>query len=255
MNIHSALSFSFQSILARPDRRRCRQLAPLALAGLLLSTLGCQPATNSTAGSRGNEAPETAKADTDSADDAADEPAVSVGSSTDPGAGDVAAGPEPQTPAPSGGDHEGPGLAASGANRGASRPSSSGEGEAIEIVFEDIQLPIQADMVFRPFMLTERVQELDGQRIRIHGYMLPDSKTRGITQFVLLKNTECKFGPGGQADHLINVLMTNGVTARYRDDPITVEGVLKVNPFQGPDGNTWSIYDLACDKVETYRRR
>jgi hypothetical protein len=135
------------------------------------------------------------------------------------------------------------------------RGDASGESEAIEIVFEDIQLPIQADMVFRPFMMTERVKELDGKRIRIHGYMLPDSKTKGIKQFVLLKNTECKFGPGGQADHLINVLMTDGVAAKYRDDPISVEGVLKINPFQGPDGNTWSIYDLACDLVETYRPR
>jgi hypothetical protein len=127
--------------------------------------------------------------------------------------------------------------------------------DAIEIVFEDIQLPVQADMVFRPFMLTDRVKELEGKRVRINGYMLPDSRTKGIRQFVLLKNTECKFGPGGQADHLVNVLMTDGVTAKYRDDPIAVEGVLTVNPFEGPDGNTWSIYDLACDHVETYRPR
>ncbi len=136
------------------------------------------------------------------------------------------------------------------------RAGSRGSGDAVvEIVFEDIQLPIQQDMVFRPFMLTDRVRDLDGRRVRIHGYMLPDSKTKGITQFVLLKNTECKFGPGGQADHLINVLMVEGVSAKYRDDPISVQGVLKVNPFQGPDGNTWSIYDLACEQIETYRPR
>ena len=110
-------------------------------------------------------------------------------------------------------------------------------------------------MVFRPFMLSDRVKQLDGKKIRISGYMLPDLKTKGIRQFVLLKNTECKFGPGGQADHLINVLMIDGVTARFRDDPVSVQGVLKVNPFQGPDGNTWSIYDLACERVETYRPR
>ncbi len=126
---------------------------------------------------------------------------------------------------------------------------------AVEIAFEDIQLPIQADVVFRLFMLTDRVRELDGRRIRINGYMLPDSKTKGIRQFVLLKNTQCKFGPGGQADHLINVLMVEGETAKYHDEPVTVEGVLSINPFQGPDGNTWSIYDLACERVETYRPR
>ena len=128
-------------------------------------------------------------------------------------------------------------------------------GETVEIIFDDIQLPIQADMVYRPFMLTDRVKELDGRRVRIHGYMLPDSRTKGIKQFVLLKNTECKFGPGGQADHLINVLMVDGVTTKYQDQPITIEGTLKVNPFAGPDGNTWSIYDLACEQVELYKPR
>ncbi len=124
-----------------------------------------------------------------------------------------------------------------------------------EITFEDIQLPIQADMVLRPFMLTQRVKDLDGKKIRISGYMLPDVKTKGITQFVLLKNTQCKFGPGGQADHLLNVLMVDGATAKFRADAISVEGVLKINPFQGPDGNTWSIYDLAGERVEAYRPR
>ena len=71
----------------------------------------------------------------------------------------------------------------------------------------------------------------------------------------MLKNTECKFGPGGQIDHLINVLMNDGVTAKFRDKPVSVQGVLEINPFQGPDGNTWSIYDLACERVETYRPR
>ena len=135
------------------------------------------------------------------------------------------------------------------------RPDQGDAASVQVIAFEDIQLPIQADIVFRPFMLTDRVKDLDGQRIRIDGYMLPDSKTRGITQFVLLKNTECKFGPGGQADHLLNVEMVEGPTAEFRDDPITIEGVLTINPFQGPDGNTWSIYDLACEKIEKFRPR
>ena len=135
-------------------------------------------------------------------------------------------------------------------------PPDQGDAASVQVIaFEDIQLPIQADIVFRPFMLTDRVKDLDGQRIRIDGYMLPDSKTKGIKQFVLLKNTECKFGPGGQADHLLNVEMVEGATAEFRDAPITIEGVLTINPFQGPDGNTWSIYDLACEKIEKFRPR
>ena len=102
-------------------------------------------------------------------------------------------------------------------------------------------------------MLTDRVKELDGKRIRISGYMLPDSKTKGIQEFVLLKNTECKFGPGGQADHLLNVLLVPGVATRFESEAVSVEGTFQVNPFTGPDGNTWSIYDLKCDTVQIYK--
>ncbi len=135
------------------------------------------------------------------------------------------------------------------------RRKVNGADSTLDISFDDIDLPMQEDMVFRPFMLTDRARELDGKRIRIHGYMLPDSKTKGIKQFVLLKNTECKFGPGGQADHLVNVLMVDGNDAKYREDPVSVEGTLTIKPFIGPDGNTWSIYDLACDNVVRYRPR
>ena len=139
-----------------------------------------------------------------------------------------------------------------------SAPSNSqnaADEAVVDISFDDIKLPMQEDMVFRPFMLTERVKELDGKRIRISGYMLPDTRTKGIKQFVLLKNTECKFGPGGQADHLLNVLMIEGEDARFRSEPISIEGRLFVKPFQGPDGNTWSIYDVACERVTRYRPR
>jgi hypothetical protein len=135
------------------------------------------------------------------------------------------------------------------------RSSAADDGEIVDISFEDIRLNMQPDIVFRPLMLTDRAKELEGRRIRISGFMLADAQTRGIKQFVLLKNTECKFGPGGQADHLINVMMNDDQTTFFRREAVHVEGVLKINPYTGPDGNTWSIFDLACDRVENYRPR
>ena len=76
-----------------------------------------------------------------------------------------------------------------------------------------------------------------------------------IWKVKMLKNTECKFGPGGQADHLLSVKMIPGEDTRFRDDPISVEGTLIIKPFQGPDGNTWSIYDLTCERVTRYQTR
>ena len=127
--------------------------------------------------------------------------------------------------------------------------------EILDIAFEDIQINIQEDIVVRPFMFTDQVRELDGKRIRINGFMLGDLQTRGIKEFILLKNTECKFGEGGRADHLIRVIMNDGKTAVHRNDAISVEGVFTINLFNGPDGNTWSIYDLACDKISKFKPR
>jgi hypothetical protein len=219
---------------------------PLAIgswvaSGLLLAS-GCGPA----------DAPpstETQASSDGSPVEATSPPATTSGSVTPPPAS--SGGREAQSPT-AGAVGDTPSATTSALTGEADKRTASG---AIEIIFEDIQLLMQADTVFRPIMLTERAKSLDGQRIRVSGYMLPDSKSKNIKQFVLLKNTECKFGPGGQADHLINVLMTKDATASYRDDAVAVEGTLRIKPFQGPDGNTWSIYDLECDLCEKYQPR
>ena len=118
-------------------------------------------------------------------------------------------------------------------------------GEAEKITFEDLVIGMQADIVFRPFMLTDRAQELDGKRISIVGYMHGGQlQQRGIKEFILLRNTECKFGPGGQADHLARIYLKEGETTELTDKTIKVEGKLTIEPFQGPDQNTWAIYRL-----------
>jgi hypothetical protein len=126
---------------------------------------------------------------------------------------------------------------------------------AEEISFDDLNLQLQADAVFRPWMLTDRARELDGKQVRIAGYMLPHTKVEGIESFVLLRNTECKFGPGGQPDHLISVTLRDDVTTVFRTSPIEVEGTIAIAPYEGPDGNTWCIFNLnEGDHVTVVRR-
>lgn len=118
-------------------------------------------------------------------------------------------------------------------------------GEAEKITFEDLNLGLQPDVVFRPFMLSDRVRELEGKRVSIVGYMHPGVATaRGIREFVLLRNKECKFGPGGQADHLAQIYLRKGESIDFTPGAVKVEGTLRIEPFQGPDGNTWSIYRM-----------
>lgn len=109
---------------------------------------------------------------------------------------------------------------------------------------------MQADVVFRPFMISDRVKDLEGKRISIVGYMHGgQAGQRGIKEFILLKNTQCKFGPGGQADHLADVKLKADSSVLFTPSPIKVEGTLVLEPFQGPDGNTWSLYRLEGAQV------
>jgi len=118
-------------------------------------------------------------------------------------------------------------------------------GEAEKITFDDLNLQMLPNIVFRPFMVNDRVRELEGKRVSISGFMHGGAAgTSGIKRFVLLKNTECKFGKDGQADHLAMVYLKNGSSAEYTRSDIRVEGTLRIEPFTGDDGNTWSIYNL-----------
>lgn len=124
------------------------------------------------------------------------------------------------------------------------KPTSS-NAKPEKVTFDNLVIGMQKDIVFRPFMMTEEAKSLVGQVIQIPGYMSGGvSKIEGLEEFILLRNTECKFGPGGQADHLIQIKMQKGKTTNYTKDMLYVQGTLEFKPFQGPDGNTWSIYEI-----------
>lgn len=117
-------------------------------------------------------------------------------------------------------------------------------GEAIKITFDNIILGMQADIPYRPWMLNEDVKELEGKRVSITGVMLHTESFKKTDNFIFLRNKECKYGKGGQADHLADVKLRKGHVFGYTSKSLLVEGVLRVEPFTGDDGNTWRIYVL-----------
>jgi len=116
-------------------------------------------------------------------------------------------------------------------------------GDPDKITFDDLILGMQPDMVYRPFMLTDRVKELDGKKVRLTGDMLSHDSLK-VDKFVILRNKQCKYGAGGQADHVAMVYMKKGHKMKYTDKTVYMEGVLKVAPEKGEDGNTWHVYVL-----------
>ena len=110
------------------------------------------------------------------------------------------------------------------------------------------------DAKFRRIMLNYnngRVLELEGKRVNVGGYMDATDRLEGVKEFILLRNTDCKFGPGGQADHLVHVILQDGLETDFTDRIVYVEGVLRIKEFPLDGPSTWSIYDVEATKVST----
>lgn len=121
----------------------------------------------------------------------------------------------------------------------------------VDQTFDDIKFDIEPDAPFDRSMLTDKVRDLDGKRIRIRGYILPTAQQRGIKQFVLVRdNQECCFGPGAALYDCILVRMQGDKSAEFSVRPVAVEGEFKVEEFYGPDEKPLAIYRLDGEAVK-----
>lgn len=117
--------------------------------------------------------------------------------------------------------------------------------------FDDLRFDIQPGDPFHREMLTKEIVALDGQPIRIRGYILPTPQKRGIKQFVLVRdNQECCFGPGAALFDCILVDMKEGSTAEFTIRPVAVTGTFHIEEFKGPDGQHLAIYSIAGETVK-----
>jgi hypothetical protein len=122
--------------------------------------------------------------------------------------------------------------------------------QTLETTFDDIKFEMELTDPFKRSLLTPKIEDLFGQRIRIRGYMYPTLKRRGLTGFVLVRdNQECCFGPGAALFDCIRVEMHPDKTAEYSIRPIAVEGIFKFDEFTDLDGTTRAIYMLEQGSV------
>ncbi len=92
---------------------------------------------------------------------------------------------------------------------------------------------------------------LDGQQIRIRGFILPTAQKRGIKQFVLVRdNQECCFGPGAALFDCVLVDMQQDATAEYTIRPVAVSGRFGIQEIVGPDGRHLAVYHIAGESVK-----
>ena len=114
-----------------------------------------------------------------------------------------------------------------------------------DISFDTIKFDIEKDAPFKRDMLTKEIVALEGQLVRIRGYMLPSFQQSGIKKFVLVRdNMECCYGPGAALYDCVIIEMQGSASAEFTVRPMAVEGVFKVREFKGPDGKHLAIYHI-----------
>ena len=115
--------------------------------------------------------------------------------------------------------------------------------------FDDLRFEMTVGDTFKRSMLTDEIEALHGQKIRIRGYILPTPQKHGIQQFVLVRdNQECCFGPGAALYDCILVEMQPGKTADFTIRPIAVEGTFDIREFV-IDGKHLAIYHMAAESA------
>jgi hypothetical protein len=109
----------------------------------------------------------------------------------------------------------------------------------------DAKTPLSVDDV-----IPTAVQQLDGQRVGIVGFMLPlDFNGEGVTEFLLNASYDmCYFGAPTLPNQFVVVTMKDDRRTRFVHTPIVVFGTLRVRP-EHRDGRVVSLYRLEADGI------
>ncbi len=152
-------------------------------------------------------------------------------------------------------------AATQGPNAVEVRKSSESSRAKGEINFDDLKFEIEKDHPFAAEMLTDDVKNLEGQKVKLRGYILPSTlfKETNIDQFVLVRdNQECCFGPGAALFDCVIIEMLPGKTTDFVTRPVTVEGRFKIDTEKykypggvGPKGAShFAIFKIDGESVK-----
>jgi Tfp pilus assembly major pilin PilA len=131
---------------------------------------------------------------------------------------------------------------------------SEGKPAALRVSYDDLDLLKVLNMEPVPPDATSHfpswLKQLDGQRIRIRGFMYPTFDATGIEQFVLARDNQiCCFGRDPKVYDLIAVEMKPGTSTHYIPNrPFDVVGIFRIDLME-EDGKALGLYWLAEAQV------
>ena len=134
------------------------------------------------------------------------------------------------------------------------RPRTTARADGVfDLTFDDFEFKIEKDAKFERSLLSDKIEEFDGNEILIRGFILDSSvfQLKNIKQFVLVRdNQQCCFGPGAYLFHNMQVEMVPGETANFSIRPVTIQGKFQIKPWIGPDGKCYSVYHVTAKSVK-----
>ena len=114
-----------------------------------------------------------------------------------------------------------------------------------DVTFDDIKFEMEKTQTFKREMLTDAINEMDGTRINLRGYIRPSTRQKGLKKFVFVRdNKECCFGPGAALFDCVLVKLAKGETSDFTVRPVSIEGDFYVKEYKGPDGRIWAVYRM-----------
>ena len=107
---------------------------------------------------------------------------------------------------------------------------------ALKLSFDDLTFQMEKSEPFTRDMLTGEINDLEGQRISLRGYILPSTKQSGITSFVFVRdNQECCFGPGAALFDCVLVKLKENHSVEYTVRPVEIEGDFLIREYKVGD--------------------
>lgn len=120
-----------------------------------------------------------------------------------------------------------------------------GPEEALRVSFDDIDMlkilkveKVPADVMTR---LPDWLRKLNGQKVRIRGFMYPAFEDTGLRGFTFVRDENCFYGQNANVFHFAEVTMRKGKTADYINGrPFDVVGVFRL----GEEAERGQLYAL-----------
>lgn len=134
------------------------------------------------------------------------------------------------------------------ANKGSTDLAASADSKPVDVDWATLR-----DLDFSTGSAPAHLKKLDGQKVRIPGFIVPlEDNQNSVSEFLLVPSpTACIHTPPPPPNQMIHVKMAGGRKASMSYGPVWAKGRLRISDVIGPYGK--SSYELLGETTEPYQ--